>query len=134
MRNEYAHDEHYQWIERNTKTACSPLGRTVANIIGFVGCGIYNAPINYRNVDWTDPRFIEVAWRGGMANWDFPRLSCLWVECHRRMVWVELCPHTFKHIKLCFCQRATRVGSTSARIPDVEEMVSMIDGLYGRQK
>ncbi len=41
----YAHDKHYQWVEQCTKTICSPLGKEVANVLGFVGNGLYNSPI-----------------------------------------------------------------------------------------
>lgn len=123
----YAHNDHWEWVESNYPgVKCSELGKQVANILGFVGRGIYNAPINAKKVNWDNPLWVEVSWRSGMANWDFPQLTLLVIECHRRMVRVEISPN-MSTLKLMFHQRASREGSTATRLPDIEEMVALVD-------
>ena len=127
---EYAHEEHYQWVESNNKIKCSELGKTVANIIGFVGGGIYNCPVNHRKTDYTDKYYIKVHWRQYMSNWDFSGLSLLWIICHRRKVRVSISAVAPKILKLEFWQRRTRKGSMSERLPDCEEMIGMVDEMF----
>ena len=43
----YAHDKHYEWIESAYNVKCSDLGKQVANILGYVGLGIYQAHAIY---------------------------------------------------------------------------------------
>lgn len=128
----YAHNNHWEWIAGNTRQPISDLGKAVANVLGYVGRGIYNAPINVDRVDWTDERYIVVTWSGPMANWDFPTLSLLWIECHRRMLRFELSACAPRRLKLEFWQRKSREGSTSARMPDCEEMIQMVDREFMR--
>lgn len=130
----YANDNHWQWVERNTKKPMSDIGKAVANVLGYVGRGIYNAPINVQRVDWSDDRYICVIWNGSMANWDFPTLSLLWIECHRNMLRVEISAGAPRRLKLEFWQRKSREGDTSARLPDCEEMIVMVDQNFGRIK
>lgn len=131
----YVNNEHYLWIESNCKVKCSPLGKTVANILGYVGGGIYNAPINSHKVDWNDNYCLEVAWEGSLANWDFRKLTLLVVECHRRLIRVEISPLNFRNIKLMFWKRETRdrEAGTSARLPDIEEMIALQDAEWEGQ-
>ena len=123
----YANFDHAGWVERNTKQEMSELGKTVANIIGMVGGGIYNCPVNTNKIDWTDDYYIKVLWRGYLSNWDFAELSYLWVLCHRRMVRVTVSPCNPQCLKLEFWQRKKREGSTSERLPDCEKMIEFID-------
>lgn len=128
----YANENHYKWVESNTGQKCSPLGRTVANVLGYVGRGIYNAPVNTDRVDWTDDYCLAVVWSGDMANWDQPRLSLLWVECHRRMLRVSIDGCAPGRLKLRFHQRQTREGGNCKRLPDCEEMIALIDSEWKR--
>lgn len=54
--------DHAAWIDRNLwpRQNMSDLGKTVANIIGYVGSGIYNTPIAYDKTNWSDDRYIKV--------------------------------------------------------------------------
>ena len=124
----YAHFEHYQWIERACNVKCSNLGIKVANILGYVGNGIYNAPINYRKINWEDDYYIGVNWNSPMSNWDFPELTKLVIECHRQMIRVSIAPN-MRSIKITFHQRKTRDknAGTMKRLPDIEEMIEMRD-------
>lgn len=126
----YAYMDHADWVHRNTKQEMSPLGKTVANIIGYVGGGIYNCPVNINKTDWTDDRYIKVIWRAYMSNWDFSELSKLWILCHRKMIRVTISPCNQRYLKLEFWQRKTRTGSMSKRLPDCEEMIQLVDAEF----
>lgn len=128
----YAHDDHYEWIESAYKVKCSPLGKEVANILGYVGRGIYNAPFKTKRVDWQDPYCITVNWEHDMANWDGCALTNLVIECHRRMVRVSISPN-MRTMRLMFHLRHSREGRISERLPDIEEMVAIQDKHWGRK-
>lgn len=127
----YAHDKHYEWIESAHKVKCSDLGKQVANILGYVGRGIYNAPFKTEKVDWANTQCIEVNWGKRMANWDGCALTNLIIECHRRMVRVSIGPN-MRTMKIQFWQRKSRTGSMGERLPDIEEMVKSQDEEWGR--
>lgn len=129
----YAHNNHYKWIESNENVKCSELGKEVANILGFVGGGIYNAPISYHKTDWAHENYIEVIWEGYMSNYDFARLTYLLIECFERMIRVTINPHAFRYLKLQFWKRYTREGSISERLPTLETMIDIQNKLYGRE-
>lgn len=127
----YAHDKHYEWIESAYNVKCSDLGKQVANILGYVGRGIHNAPFKTKKVDWANPQYIEVNWGKSMANWDGCALTNLIIECHRRMIRVSIQPN-MRTMKILFFQRNSRAGSMSERLPDIEEMVKSQDEQWGR--
>ncbi len=131
----YAQMDHAHWVHKATRQVLSPLGAQVANILGFAFGGIYNAPINHSKQNWTDEYHISITVGvsgGHLCNWDFPALSLLWIECMRRMVRVEIKPCNPQYLRLEFWQRKTRTGSTSERLPDIEEIVAMVDEMQGR--
>jgi len=126
----YAHDGHWEWLEARGFTP-SPLGREVANVLGLVGSGLYNCPVRFESTDWSDPRCIEVNWGGELANWDFPGLSILWAECHRRLLRVNIAPGSPRTLKLVFHQRETREGPSPVRMPSAREMLTMVERMHG---
>lgn len=138
MRPCYAHDDHWKWIEERLRyadrsTVISPLGKEVANVLGYVGNGIYNAPIKPLKTNWSDKYCIEVNWRGGLATYDSPGLTWLVLECHRRMLRVEIEPCNFNLMRLCFWQRQ-RTGSGAERMPDIQEMIQINESNWARVK
>ncbi|MEN6610904.1 MAG: hypothetical protein ABFC24_08675, partial [Methanoregulaceae archaeon] len=88
--HEYAHKNHAKWLRVTHGITPSPLGVNVANILGYVGGGLYNCPIDIRKIDWTNTFCIRVYWRRYLCNFDDFSLSRLWVLCHRNMVRVEI--------------------------------------------
>lgn len=131
----YAHNDHYKWIESNYNLKCSVIGKEVANILGYVGSGIYNASFDTKKVDWTHPTRIELNWKHPMANWDFCELTKLVIECHRRMIRVQIEPN-MRYIKMRFHQRFSRnlKDGFSTCLPDIEDMIRMRDEAYGIKK
>ena len=134
--NHYAHNTHWEWVQRQpkVKVPMSDLGKAVANVLGFVGRGLYNAPINVEKVDWSSRDILIVSWRGDLTNWDMMGLSALWIECHRRMLRVTIAPGGPRCLRLEFFQRKSREGDISRHLPDCEDMIALVDGFYGRNQ
>jgi len=131
----YAHNNHYKWIEKNYNIKCSKLGKEIANIIGFVGQGIYNCPINHKKVNWKDNYCIEIIWYGSFASYDFGRLTWLLIECFDRMIRVEIKPHSFKYLKLLFHKRKTRDINANFydRLPTIDWIIKMQREIFHRR-
>jgi len=123
--NHYAHNNHAAWLERSYGVKCSPLGSEVANVLGYIGNGLYNAPVKLARVDWAESRCIKINWYTGhgLANFDFDELTKLVLECHLRLMRVEIKASNCQYIGLFFSQRKTREGSDWDRMPSIEEMI-----------
>jgi hypothetical protein len=147
--HEYAHKKHAKYVEDVTGKKISDLGKKVANILGYVGGGIYNCPIDITKIDWEHDYCIRVFWHMPLVNFDGFALSKLWVLCHRNMVRVEIDAVKYKSyyhdededseiqheytavaLSLMFHQRKTRTGCVSERLPDCEDMIRDIDDDY----
>lgn len=131
---EYAHNNHYKWIEKSLNIKCSNLGIDVSNILGFVGRGIYNCPINPAKTDWTHSDYIEVIWMGYFSNYDFSQLTELLIECFERMIRITINPHSFRYLKLQFWKRKTRDINSDIhlRLPTLEYMINTQNELFRR--
>ena len=127
----YAHDNHHEWVERNCGVKCSELGKNVANILGYIGCGIYNAPINVEKVDWANERYIRVNWERGLSNYDGQALTDLVLVCHQKMVRISVSPCNFHLLKLEFWQRHQREGDVSRRLPTMQTMLDRFNHAWG---
>ena len=130
----YAYNGHYKWLETQIEQSCSELGREVANILGYVGGGLYNAPICIDKIEWGNKHCIEVVWSSDMSNWDFTDLTKLWVECARRMVRVSIEGCAPGRLKIIFHKRNQRTGETWKSLPDVEELVAQVDAEWCRAR
>ncbi len=133
--NEYANNYHWEWVQAlNKDEPMSKLGKTVANILGYVGYGIYNCPISHRRIDWTDDYFIEVNWSNSLSNWDFDNLTRLILECHERFIRIELSGSSPRRMRMLFHQRKTRKGLISERMPTIEEMIERRKIAFGEKE
>lgn len=131
----YAHNNHYKWIEDSLEIKCSELGKDVANILGFVGKGIYNCPINHKKIDWSNTNYIDVTWRGSFSNYDFSKLTELIIECFYNLIRVSIKPHSFEYLKLQFHKRKTRNinAHMCEKLPTLEYMIEQQRELFGRK-
>lgn len=129
----YAHNNHYKWVESNY-CVCSDLGKQVANILGFVCRGIYNAQINHSKIEWGNPSYIKVHLRSTLANFDGQTLTDLVLVCHEKMVRVEIRPSNPQGLCLIFWQRKSRDGDISTRMPSIETMVEKFNQAWGITK
>lgn len=111
----------------------SSLGTAVADLLGDVYEGIYHLNYNsLRKVKWSDPDYIEVTVRHGLATWDYNELTRLVVLCHDRLLRCAVHAAAPGYLKLCFSQREGREGSTSRRHPTIEHAVESIRAFYAR--
>ncbi len=122
--NEYAHNDHWEWVQTLQKDKpMSELGKTVANILGYVGCGMYNCPISHKRIDWTDDYCIVVNWSHSLSNWDFDNLTRLVLECHERLVRIDIAGIAPRYLRMIFHQRKSREGYMNLRLPTIETMI-----------
>jgi len=139
----YARMDHAAWVESNNAAANSLYGKRrsykpapetlsafqakVMDICGMVGGGIYNAPINWKKVEWgiSDqwPMMI-VPWRDGrMSTFDFYPLTMLVLLCHEARIRCEICAKCAGHFELMFSQRMHE-GRMAARHPNIDEALA----------
>ncbi len=98
--------DHVGWLERNIAAAkgganksdrrraqdgkgwlaapekLNPFQQRVFTILGIVGGGIYNAPIEWDSVVWRHPRMVHLNWRSELATVDFSGLTTVVLLCH----------------------------------------------------
>lgn len=108
----------------------SPLGRTVADALGYVYRGLYHLPRGpLDRADWTNTRCISIivpAWSFELSTWDSDLLTRLVVVCSDMMLRLDLQGANGQYVRLVFHQRWQREGGTGERIPTLEEHVAMV--------
>jgi hypothetical protein len=141
----YQRMDHAAWVERsnaatNARNASakrrskaapkklpeelSDFQKRVADIIGMVGGGVYNAPVNWNSVEWDWGRGVSVVWRGSLATWDFNQLSLLVFLCHEARIRVDLEAAATRYLRLSFHPRKAE-GGIATRHPNLEEAVAL---------
>lgn len=118
------------WLERSGRKL-SPLGRTVADALGYVWRGLYHLP--NRSVDkteWHAEDCVAVWIFGDVATYDSDRLTALVVVCHDLGLRMAIEPHGPRRLKLTFWQRTARDGSLGRRMPTLEDHVAGIRSGY----
>ncbi|QUT07962.1 hypothetical protein KFK14_11550 [Sphingobium phenoxybenzoativorans] len=139
----YNRMDHAGWVEDNNR-AFNSVNRNrrsfrpapekltefqakVMDILGMVGGGIYNAPINWEKVSWGTGIWhsgIFVPWRDGrMATFDFYPLTNLVFLCHEARIRCEIRAKAAGHFELSFFQRSHE-GGMSERHPNLDEAVA----------
>lgn len=107
-----------------TPTKLSPFQRTVMNILGIIGCGIYNAPIGkLDNIDWDFGGGVSVCWKTRLSTFDFSGLTDLVFLCHEARIRCEVQAVAPRRLRLSFWQR-TATGDISRRHPNLDEAVA----------
>lgn len=136
----YATMDHACWVEANNRAAnqiyanrkgyrarpevLTEFQAKVMDILGMVGGGIYNAPINWDKVEWNVGRGVYVPFRDGrMATFDFYPLTLLVLLCHEARIRCEISAKARGHFELSFHQRS-HGGGMSGRHPNIEEAVA----------
>ena len=132
--------DHAGWVESNNAAANSLYGKRksyrmapeklsdfqakVMDILGMVGGGIYNAPINWEKVDWNCGGGVFVPFRDGrMATFDFYPLTMLVFLCHEARIRCEINAKSHGHFELRFWQRSHE-GGMAQRHPNLDEAVA----------
>lgn len=139
----YNRMDHAGWVEDNNRAFNSinrnrksfrPAPETltefqakVIDILGMVGGGIYNAPINWDKLEWgTGIRHsgMFVPWRDGrMSTFDFYPLTLLVFLCHEARIRCEISASASGHFRLSFFQRVA-TGGMAERHPNLDEAVA----------
>jgi hypothetical protein len=108
----------------STPETLNEFQRKVVNIIGIVGGGIYNAPINREEIDW---KFgfngVSVVFQHELATWDFNQLTMLVFLCHEARIRCSLQGVANRMTRLSFWQRVDS-GDIAVRHPNLEEAVT----------
>lgn len=143
----YFHMDHADWARRNNAAgkhnrgisakrsgrkatrgyAAAPEELTLfqqqaMDILGIVGGGIYNSPINWETVDWDFGRGICVVWHGGLATYDFNKLTLLVLLCHEARIRCEIRPSSHSTLRIAMWPRQ-QLGNMTQRHPNIDEAV-----------
>ena len=118
----YFNMDHAEWMERATKRTLTPFQKRVVTILGIVGSGIYNAPINPSKINWDWGKGVSVVWKRDLCTWDFNNLTLLVVLCHEARIRLEVDTAGPVGIRLSFWQRKSE-GGISERHPSIDEAV-----------
>lgn len=132
----YANFDHAAWMQREIEqiklrkpklakllpVELSDFQKRVCNIIGIVGGGIYNAPINTERIDWNYGGGVSLNWHRELATWDFNQLTMLVFLCHEARIRVQLESTGPRATKISFWQRKHE-GQMSVRHPNLDEAV-----------
>lgn len=82
----------------------NPFQRRVFTIIGIVGGGIYNAPIEWDSVDWRHPGMLFVNWTTELSTVDYSNLTTAVLLCHDAAIRMSIKPN-MRWLKLGFQER-----------------------------
>ena len=114
----------------------SPLGESVADLLGLVWRGIYHLswPV-LRRTDWADNRLIAVRIADELATWDFNELTQLVVVSHDMQLRMSITPHGPRCLMLRFWQRQGQYDfdareGYATHIPSLDDHVEAIRSNY----
>jgi hypothetical protein len=109
----------------------SPIGERVADLLGYLFCGIYHIRTTVERTDWTNPQHIAATLppRVTLATFDGGDLTKLVFLAHHMCLRVEIEPAGPRCLRLLFHQRQ-RGGNLYERHPTLAEAVAAFDSLY----
>src|ERR1041385_3658410 len=87
--------------------------KKVCNIIGIVGGGIYNAPINPEKIEW-GADVVSFGWQRELSSFDFNQLTLLVFLCHEARIRAEIIGVGPSRMRVTFSAR-TEYGDQGAR-------------------
>ncbi len=118
------------WVAAHLSITLSPLGTTVADLLGVVYRGLYNAPINHQRIQWTHTDWIDVIIRQTLDTYDGNDLTTLVLAAHAMCVRVEVKPASPRHLRLCFSPRQ-RGGNLTQHHPTIDQAVTHFRQNFG---
>ncbi len=121
-----------EWISKSLRVSTmSKLGRTVADLLGDVFCGIYHLDQKELcKVDWTDNYFIVFRLACSLSTFDNELLTKLVVLAHDRYLRVDIGAASKGKLELMFHLRCYRTGEISRRMPTMEDHLASIRRYY----
>lgn len=130
----YANFDHAGWMEAHLASTrrrgakvpekLSDFQKKVVGIVGIIGSGIYNAPINPDKIEWDHGRGVSMVWMREMATWDFNQLTWLVFLCHEARIRCSVEGCGPRNLRLSFWPREAE-GQMSVRHPDLGEAVKI---------
>jgi hypothetical protein len=111
-------------MHKTTPEKLSEFQCKVVDIMGIVGGGIYNAPINPDKIDWDCGRGVSVVWQRELATWDFNALTILVLLCHEARIRCSVEGAGPRQVRLSFWQRKHE-GGMAERHPNIDEAVAL---------
>jgi hypothetical protein len=122
------------WLERGLVVKLSPLGRVVADILGFAYRGLYHIPPRQLGkIRWDDAHRIAVNVSDhGLATFDGRVLTDLVIACHECHVRMAIEGCNSNYVTLVFSQRAPAGPGVSIADgqPTIEEQVATVRQLF----
>lgn len=107
----------------------NPFQRQVITILGIVGRGIYNAPINWATFEWRHADIINLTWRHEMATFDGSELTDLVMLCHEARIRAGISP-AGRYLRLGFHPRDAGRGTARSH-PDLVERIGWFANRFG---
>lgn len=118
--------DHAGWVEQAKRIKLTDFQARVVDIVGIAGGGIYNAPIDWKRVDWHySARTVLIPWQASFSTWDFSRLTTLVLLCHAARIRLEISPRSRVSLDLVFSERS-HAGGICQRHPDIDEAVASL--------
>jgi hypothetical protein len=123
------------WMESNIRargaSPMSPLGVTVANLLGELYLGIYHVPVRaLSRAEWHNPHVVILTVRGTLSTFDFDELTRLVLLAHERCIRVEIDGAAPGYLRLMFSRR-TRSGDTTKRHPTIAQAITAHESKFG---
>lgn len=143
----YINMDHADWVERNIAASkktppnakerrmasdrrgwhaapdiLNPFQRRAFDILGIVGGGIYNAPICWDGLYWSQ-RSVIMSWCNGFGTFDFNGLTLFVLLCHEARIRGHISPKSHRCLEVSLHERAA-TGSMDARHPSLPEMIA----------
>ena len=117
-----------EWVKKSIKPSnISPLGISVADLLGEVFDGIYHLERDaLQRVDWDEDQYIAIRLSYmNLSTFDLPHLTRLVVLSHDRCLRMSISAVGHNILELIFHQRQ-RLGRISERMPTIEEHIAHI--------
>lgn len=118
----YARMNHAEWLERYLRRELTSFQAKVADIIGMVANGIYNAPVKWKSAT-LNMRFVRIVWQGELATWDSDGLTKLVFLAHEARIRVSIQGCGPRYTEIIFHPRV-HDGCIGRRHPNIDEAVT----------
>ena len=100
----------------------NPFQARAVHILGIVGSGIYNAPIDWDAVRWTS-WFIDVPWDSELSTFDNRSLTWLVFLAHEARIRVSVRARSSRRFEINLSERSDE-GPSAVRHPNLDEAIA----------
>jgi hypothetical protein len=118
------------WVENATGRTLSQFEAEAVTLLaqGF-DMGVYNLPVNWRNVTWGFGNGVCFPLRfPNLSTFDSSALTRLVILAHDECTRLEIDPLNFQHLALTMHPRAGREGNQFERHPSIEQAITTVRG------